>query len=71
MLRGPCGNAKTHDLPSTLGIPAHQELVIGILALETVPQRFGIDSAHADSIAQNPRFFTQRARRVVRGARVA
>ncbi len=58
MPRSPCGNAKTHDLPSIFGIPAHQELVIRVLALETIPQRFGIDSEHTGSIAQNPRFFT-------------
>lgn len=63
MLQSPCVNTETHDLPSILGMLAQQKLVIGILTLETVPQRFGIDSAHTDSIAQPVSVFTQRARR--------
>lgn len=57
-------NTETHDLPSILGMLAQQKLVIGILTLETVPQRFGIDSAHPDSIADAISVFTQRARRI-------
>ncbi len=51
VLRGPLGEPDLHDFPFISRLLAQQILVVLMLALETVPKRFGIDALHVISVA--------------------
>ncbi len=51
VLLGPLGEPDLHDFPFVLRLLAQQILVVLILALETIPKRFGINASHVISVA--------------------